>query len=149
MHALLPHRVIVHVHSVNAIAFAVREDGPALVSQRLAGLRHAWVPYARPGVPLTRSVQAVMPQEPDILLLGNHGLVLGALTVGDAEALLTMVEARLALPERPLLPANLARLAALATASDGRFRPAFLAEAHAAATDPTSFRLAGRGHTLP
>ena len=29
MHAVLPHRVVVHVHSVNTIAWAVRQDGPS------------------------------------------------------------------------------------------------------------------------
>ena len=27
MHAVMPHRVVIHVHSVNAIAWAVRRDG--------------------------------------------------------------------------------------------------------------------------
>lgn len=149
LHALLPHPVVVHVHSVNAIAFAVRRDGPALVAERLAGLRHAWVPYARPGLPLTRAVQAVMHSAPDILLLGNHGLVVGAADTAAAAALLDAVEARLALPERTAPPADAARLASIAAASAGRYRPAALAEAHWAATDPISFGLAGRGALYP
>lgn len=149
LHALLPHPVVVHVHSVNAIAFAVRQDGPALVAERLAGLRHAWVPYARPGLPLTRAVQAVMHLAPDILLLGNHGLVIGARDTTAAAALLDMVEARLALPERTAPAADMARLAAIAAASGGGYRPATLNEAHWAATDPISYGLAGRGALYP
>src|SRR5689334_159409 len=39
MHSVLPQRVVVHVHSVNTIAWAVRQDGCARLSERLAGLR--------------------------------------------------------------------------------------------------------------
>ena len=39
MHAVVPHRVVVHVHSVNAIAWAVRQDAQSEVAQRLLGLR--------------------------------------------------------------------------------------------------------------
>src|ERR1700691_292942 len=38
MHAVLPHRVVLHVHSVNAIAWAVRRDAAALLAERFAGL---------------------------------------------------------------------------------------------------------------
>lgn len=149
LHALLPHRVVLHVHSVNAIAFAIRSDGPFLVAARLAGLRWAWVPYARPGLPLTRAVQSVLGDDPDVLLLGNHGLVVGGADEAAAAALLAEVEARLALPARPAPAAAGAQLAALEAASGGRYRPAAIKAAHAAATDPQSFALAGRGAFYP
>ena len=49
LHALLPHRVVVHTHSVRTIALAIRADGEAQLAERLAGLRWAWVPYCKPG----------------------------------------------------------------------------------------------------
>jgi rhamnose utilization protein RhaD (predicted bifunctional aldolase and dehydrogenase) len=149
LHALLPHRVVLHVHSVNAIAFAVRSDGPALVAERLAGLRWAWVPYARPGLPLTRAVQAVLQQNPDVLLLGNHGLVVGGADETAAAALLQEVEVRLSLSARPAPAPDAQQLAALAAASGGEYRPAAIMAAHGAATDPHCFSLAGRGALYP
>ncbi|MXP64658.1 class II aldolase [Roseomonas sp. M0104] len=149
LHALLPHAVVVHVHSVNAIAFAVRRDGPELVAERLEGLRWAWVPYAKPGLPLTRAVQARLQGAPDVLVLGNHGLVVGAGSTEAAEALLAEVERRLAVPARPAPAADLPALERLAARSAGRYRPARLAEAHAAATDPASAAAAGRGSLYP
>jgi rhamnose utilization protein RhaD (predicted bifunctional aldolase and dehydrogenase) len=38
MHATLPHRVILHVHCVNTIAWAVRSDAPIQLQRRLEGL---------------------------------------------------------------------------------------------------------------
>lgn len=149
LHALLPHRVVLHVHSVNTIAYAIREDGPALLAERLAGLRWAWVPYARPGLPLTRAVQAVLGGAPDVLVLGNHGLVVGGDDERAAEALLETVEARLTLPARPAPAPDEARLARLAEASGGRYRPAAIGAAHDAATDPDSLAMAGKGAFYP
>ncbi|MFC3125976.1 class II aldolase/adducin family protein [Pseudoroseomonas globiformis] len=149
LHALLPHCVVLHVHSVNAIAFAVRADGRALVAERLAGLRWAWVPYAKPGLPLTRAVQVVMPARPDILLLGNHGLVVGGDNAEAAEALLAEVEQRLCWAPRPSSSADLVALHRLAACSSGRYRPAKLAVAHAAATDPAAARIASQGALYP
>src|SRR5438309_7014735 len=45
MHAVVPHRVVVHVHSVNTIAWAVRQDAPSELAQRLSGLCWHWIPY--------------------------------------------------------------------------------------------------------
>ena len=149
LHALLPHAVVVHVHSVNTIAYAVRADGPARVAERLDGLRWAWIPYAKPGLPLTRAVQAEMHRAPDVLVLGNHGLVIGAPDTEAAAALLAEVESRLAVPARSVPAPDLPALDRLAALSAGRYRPARLGEAHAAATDPAHATIAGRGALYP
>jgi rhamnose utilization protein RhaD (predicted bifunctional aldolase and dehydrogenase) len=52
MHAMLRHRVVIHVHSINAIAWAIRVDGPDQLKERLAGLHRQWIPYAASGIPL-------------------------------------------------------------------------------------------------
>jgi rhamnose utilization protein RhaD (predicted bifunctional aldolase and dehydrogenase) len=116
LHALLPQRVVLHLHSVNALAYEVREDGQAQVAQRLEGLPWAWVGYRRPGLPLTRVVRAVAGAAISVLALGNHGIVVGADDCDAAEALVRDVERRLALPARAAPPADPARLAAVASA---------------------------------
>ena len=40
LHALMPHRIVLHVHSVNTIAWAVRSDAREELASRLEGL--AW-----------------------------------------------------------------------------------------------------------
>ncbi len=45
MHAVMPHRIVVHVHSVSGIAWAVRPDELPQIHARLAGLRWQWIPY--------------------------------------------------------------------------------------------------------
>jgi rhamnose utilization protein RhaD (predicted bifunctional aldolase and dehydrogenase) len=96
LHALLPHRIVVHTHSVRTIALAIRADGEGLLAERLAGLASVWIPYCKPGLPLTAAVAERLAGQPaDILVLGNHGLVVGADSVPAAEALLREVERRL------------------------------------------------------
>jgi rhamnose utilization protein RhaD (predicted bifunctional aldolase and dehydrogenase) len=103
MHSVLPHRVVLHVHSVNTIAWAVRCDAAALLAERFHGLRWKWIPYAASGLPLAREVEkatACFP-ETNVLVLANHGLVVCGDTCEGAERLLYDVEARIAIAPRP------------------------------------------------
>lgn len=106
LHALMPQRVVVHVHSINALSWTVRGAGKALVAEKLNGLPWVWVDYVRPGLPLTRAVADTLATSPEatVLLLANHGLVVAADTPEDARALLDDVERR-------LLPTTAAALA--------------------------------------
>jgi rhamnose utilization protein RhaD (predicted bifunctional aldolase and dehydrogenase) len=58
MHAVLPHRIVLHVHCVNTIAWAVRQDAP--VQLQMEGLRWQWIPYVPSGLPLAREIEKVL-----------------------------------------------------------------------------------------
>jgi len=97
LHVLLPHAVVVHVHGVGTIAAGLGDS----VQQSVAGLPDdvdsAVVPYAKPGVQLARAVLAALPAEPTgdrplVLVLRNHGLVVGAADCRTAERVLIQVE---------------------------------------------------------
>lgn len=100
MHAILPDPVVLHVHSVNAISWAVRREGRALVAPRLAGLDWVWVDYARPGLPLTRAIQQARRGHPTatVMILANHGVVVTGTSLRDAHERLMDLEVRLAAP---------------------------------------------------
>lgn len=118
LHAIMPHHVVVHAHAVNAMAVSVLAEGQALAAARLAGLAWAWIPYCRPGAPLARAVGAALAaRHVDVLLLQNHGVVVGGDDFAAAEALLAEVERRLTLPARP----QPAMPTAASPADDGRF----------------------------
>lgn len=145
MHALLPGRVVLHVHCVATIAVAVREDAPEILARALDGLLWTFVPYVRPGQPLAEAVAA----QPgfDIYVLGNHGLTVCAETVAAAMALLDTVAERLAVAPRPAPEADIGRLAALADGTD--YVPATDAALHALATDPVCLAVARAGSLYP
>src|SRR3546814_19665525 len=60
LHALLPHRAVLHVHGVNSIAWAVIAGGETGIAERLAGLDWAYPAYCRPGVPLSPALSALI-----------------------------------------------------------------------------------------
>jgi rhamnose utilization protein RhaD (predicted bifunctional aldolase and dehydrogenase) len=91
LHAVFPQRVVVHVHCVNTLAFAIRPDAKAALDAPLAGFEWAFLPYTKPGAKLAGQVQAVLGTHTDVVVLGNHGLIVTADTVAAAFALLDRV----------------------------------------------------------
>jgi rhamnose utilization protein RhaD (predicted bifunctional aldolase and dehydrogenase) len=149
MHAVMPHRIVVHVHSVNAIAWAVRPDGSSQIQARLAGLRWQWIPYLPSGLPLAMGIQRAWKRRPDtdLFILANHGLVVGAENARSVHALLSDVHRRLDIAPRAPHPADHATLARLAGGSIWRLPDD--EEIHSLATDPISRRTVSRGILYP
>lgn len=145
MHAVMPHRVVVHVHSVNAIAWAVRQDAPERMAELLAGLPWQWIPYVPSGLPLAREIEKALQRDPaaTVFILGNHGLVIGADTCAGADALLDDVEQRIAVQPRPPreAPAGLQPQPHWQLPAD----PAL----HALGADAISFRILQQGVLYP
>ena len=95
LHALLEHKFVVHVHSVGAIASGLSEQGIARLLSHLPGL--FVIPYAKPGIELARAVVAsgageVDPHSVLILLLRNHGVVVGGPTIESVRATIDRIE---------------------------------------------------------
>ena len=149
MHAVLSHRVVIHVHSVNAIAWAIREDGPEQLKERLHGLHWQWIPYAPSGIPLARAIEKAVARarETDIFLLGNHGLVVCGADCGAAEELLFEVERRLAISPRPFPGPDNTVLSMIAGFSGWQF-PDF-EPLHALGTDEVSLKILKGGVLYP
>jgi len=138
MHSVLQHRVVLHVHSVNTIAWAVRRDAAALLAERFAGLCWKWIPYVPSGLPLAREVERATTGSPEtnILVLANHGLVVCGDDCEAAERLLHEVEARVAIEPRRAPEPDCRLLMQFAGASGWRL-PADPA-VHALGTDAAS-----------
>ena len=148
LHALMPHPVVLHVHSVNTIAWAVRTDARDELARRLAGLAWRYLDYHHPGLPLARAVsEAIAPDAVDVLILGNHGLVVGAATCEAAETLVAEVERRLALQPRGAPMANDAALSKICAGTD--YRPPQDPRCHGLATDHYSRAIATSGSLYP
>jgi len=112
MHTAIPHRVVIHVHSINAIAWAIRTDGRPEIEDRLEGLRWQWIPYAASGKPLAREVGKAVTCAPetDVFILGSHGLVVCGQDCDSAGKLLAEVDWRLAIPPRKIPVADVTAL---------------------------------------
>ena len=149
MHVTLPHPVVLHVHSLNTIAWAVRADAPEELKMRLEGLHWQWIPYVASGLPLAGAIEKALAACPEmeLLVLGNHGLVLGGSDCQTTENLLLEVERRLAISPRNAHPADYALLAELA--EDRLWDVPEDDAVHALATDPVSRNILAGGFLYP
>jgi rhamnose utilization protein RhaD (predicted bifunctional aldolase and dehydrogenase) len=146
LHAVLPHTCVVHVHSVNVLAWAALADSPRAFAARMEGIRWAWIPYIHPGLPLALQIREALTGAPDVIIMQNHGLIVGGESCESAEALLHYVERRLDLPMRVTPPPRTDALRDLAgtdwlvPAED---------DVHGLGTDVDSFRIATAGTLYP
>ncbi len=146
MHGALPHPVVVHVHCVETMAWAARTDCEQALAPLLAGLRWRFVPYVRPGAPLTRAILAHVAVDADVLVLGSHGLVVGGADTATAARLLQEVARRLRRSVRGAPKPDHETLAGMAEGTP--YRPAEAA-AQGSGTDPLSFAVAQTGSLYP
>ncbi len=146
VHAVMPQKVVLHVHCVETIAWAVQTEAEALLAERLAGENWALIPYTRPGLPLAQAIQQQMTPETRVLILGNHGLVVAGDTLDEARQRLYSVHHQLARPRRPDSAAPVAELREAAAHTPYR-----LAEesVHSLAMDPLSLKLGADGSMYP
>lgn len=146
LHALMPFRIVLHLHPVEVIAWAVRRQARDLLDQRLSGLAWAWIDYFKPGRELAEAVAAEIASRatpPAILVLGKHGLVLGADDVEGIQTLLAEVLARLRQPPRAPAAFEATRLAQWQSRFPGLpYQPAAHPRAHAIALDGEALALA-------
>ena len=140
VHALMPQAVVVHVHCVDTIAWAIQVDSEQAIRKPLGQFSYAFVPYARPGRELAHAISQCIKPDTNVLILQNHGLVVAAESISGAEALLQRVRKAL---QRPVRSAPAAQLEALeAECRANGYAPASDMETHALATDSLCYELA-------
>ncbi len=147
LHAAMPQKVVVHAHCVETIAWSALKDGESALKDKLRDFNWAWIPYVRPGLPLSRAIAERTSETTSVLVLANHGLVVAADSVADAEALLTTVCKALRSPARDLPVADTGKLAEIA--QDIPYRLPRHGDSHAVALDPLSCRIASGGSLYP
>lgn len=118
VHGLMPQQVVLHVHCVNTIAWAIQADAAKRLATPLAGFNWTFVPYARPGLELARAIRMSMKPGTDVLILGNHGLAVAADTVMAAHKLLLSVVAALQRKPRTVKIPDVAKLRAVAAGTN-------------------------------
>lgn len=99
-HAALDHPVVAHTHSVATLVHVIGPQGRLAAEKKLSGLPFAMVPYAKPGLPLTREILARVTPETQIFLLQNHGLICCGASVAEVAYLIEEVERRLSMHAR-------------------------------------------------
>ena len=91
MHVVMPQRIVIHLHAIEALAVLVRADAQETLRARLQDhFRWQWVQYRQPGAQLARSVAVVLGRSPDtnVVFLQNHGILIGGDTIGEIDRLI-------------------------------------------------------------
>ena len=88
MHALMPHKCVLHVHCVNTLSWVVQENYQNKISFLLKGENWSSIPYIKPGISLSKEIKKIIDtKNSDIILLSNHGIVVGAETPSEVYAI--------------------------------------------------------------
>nr|MBX2853629.1 class II aldolase/adducin family protein [Paracoccaceae bacterium] len=146
LHAALEWPVVLHTHCVATIAVAARADAEEVVAAKLGDLGAVVVPYVKPGVELAREIMARATPDTRVIVLGNHGLVVGADSPAEGEALIATVESRLGRPPSEGAPPT-SGLSELAERIGWRLAPN--PATHAIALDPVRLALASGASLYP
>jgi rhamnose utilization protein RhaD (predicted bifunctional aldolase and dehydrogenase) len=92
LHALMPQKIVVHLHAVNPLALLVLHDAYDHISQlaKKISFSTAFVDYCKPGAELANLVDLAIKanDNPQILFLKNHGIVLGGESNAEIFALI-------------------------------------------------------------
>lgn len=81
LHALMPHKVIAHLHAVEALAHLVRKNAEKKIAELIKdSVKWVFVDYYKPGAELAAKVSEKLKLVPDaeVIFLKNHGIVIGA-----------------------------------------------------------------------
>lgn len=101
-HAALDAPVVAHTHSIATLTHAISPAGIAAARAKLSDLDAAFIPYAKPGLPLTREILSRVTPRTRVIVLANHGLIICGEDVAATEALMDEVEQRLHMEAAPV-----------------------------------------------
>jgi len=88
LHALMPHKVVVHLHAIEILSHLVRLN-PEIILNKLIkdSIRWRYVEYFKPGEELAKAVSKCLSDNDniDVIFLKNHGVVIGGSSVPDID----------------------------------------------------------------
>ncbi len=97
-HAFFDWPVVAHTHSVATLVHAISPQGREAARHKLRDLPVAFVPYRKPGLPLTQEIMAAVKPQTQVVILESHGLICAGKTVEEVKALIAHIEDLLSMP---------------------------------------------------
>ena len=99
LHALMPHRVVVHLHAIEVLAHLIRVNCHTdFLSLLDPSIHWAMVDYHKPGPALAKAVSTALAQNPNtkVIFLRKHGVVMGGADIAEVSQMLDRLIAALA-----------------------------------------------------
>lgn len=106
LHAVFPQKVVLHAHCIHTLGFAICNQREVELNKLMKGLNWGIVPYVKPGANLANTVKKLLTNDQiNIVILKNHGLIVAADSLNQAENLLYNVHNRLKMdPTKTVIP---------------------------------------------
>ena len=98
LHGLMPHKIVVHVHAVEALTLLVQANAKEKLESSLDHkISWIYVDYFKPGADLARAVFKQLSKTPDaaVVFLGNHGVVIGGEDIEEVTSTLNYLKLKL------------------------------------------------------
>jgi rhamnose utilization protein RhaD (predicted bifunctional aldolase and dehydrogenase) len=96
LHALMPQKVVVHLHAIHALSHLVRKDCQPSINAicQKAGIKSAFVSYHKPGPQLAKAIHQALAEktEASVIFLKNHGIVIGGNSIEEVKSLLKVID---------------------------------------------------------
>jgi rhamnose utilization protein RhaD (predicted bifunctional aldolase and dehydrogenase) len=113
LHALMPQKIVIHLHAVEVLAHLVRKNLAGNFKKALLqNSKWGHIPYHKPGTDLAKAVSEALLQMPDleVIFLQNHGIVIGAENINSIKIilskLLSLLGNQIRGPELTRMPPN-------------------------------------------
>ena len=91
LHKLISSKIVIHTHPIDIISLTMTSKGKKIIFDALKGFNWIWIDYFKPGKELANAVKNKMNKETNIIVLQNHGLVVGSDTPLKAEKIHTQI----------------------------------------------------------
>lgn len=148
-HAFMPHRIVLHCHAIDVIAHTICSELKNNLKYILKNYSWELIPYARPGYPLANLIiEAITKKKIDVLILQNHGLIIGANTVQEAKELQDKIVFLMKLKQRKMPTPDLLFLKNLSSKIPNSKLPKKNI-IHSLATDKLNFKIAQKNPLYP
>ena len=93
-HALIDFKYVLHVHSIATIANSIFYESEKLL-KKILGDDIVYIPYVRPGFPLTMVMKNLIKKDSRVIILENHGLIVAGDNLDNTYHLLLQVHRNL------------------------------------------------------
>ena len=97
LHALMPQKIVVHLHAIEPLAHLVRQDVRKTLPDLMGSMTN-WVcvDYFKPGVELAIAIFNELQGTPnaEIVFMINHGIVIGADSITEIDSILDLLISR-------------------------------------------------------
>jgi rhamnose utilization protein RhaD (predicted bifunctional aldolase and dehydrogenase) len=93
MHAIIPNKIVIHLHPVALLSILVREDAEYQLRNLFPNEDYLFLPYIKPGSELTKAIKTIngLLKLPNVLFLKNHGVVISGETFEEVKSILNKI----------------------------------------------------------